>query len=117
MFNGVFYTEYNQKRQTTGKKRSREIESFQGEKLYQKKLSLGWVSVDSLRQSWEAFFEMETINFISTLLDDRPKKKAMFPPYRPGETFFLLTRAREKSTIPFFPFTLKFLFYFLRYSH
>ena len=47
----------------------------------------------------------------------RPKKKAMFPPYRPGETFFLLTRAREKSTIPFFPFTLKFLFYFLRYSH
>ena len=50
-------------------------------------------------------------------LDKAEKKIAMFPPYRPGETFFLLTRAREKSTIPFFPFTLKFLFYFLRYSH
>ena len=45
------------------------------------------------------------------------KKIVMFPPYGPGEIFFLLTRAREKSTIPFFPFTLKFLFYFLRYSH
>ena len=29
----------------------------------------------------------------------------MFAPYRPGQIFFLLTRARENSTIPFFRHT------------
>ena len=41
----------------------------------------------------------------------RPKKKiVMFPPYRPGQIFFLLTRARQKFTIPFFCVILIFLF-------
>ena len=41
-----------------------------------------------------------------SLSAEAEKKIAMFPPYRPGEAFFLLTRAREKSTIPFFHFFL-----------
>jgi len=41
---------------------------------------------------------------VSVLYDRslRPKKKiTMFPPERPGEFFFPLTRARTNSTIPF----------------
>jgi hypothetical protein len=42
-----------------------------------------------------------------------PKKKIdMFPPYRPGELFFPLTRAEGNSTIPFFYETLLTLLLF-----
>ena len=41
----------------------------------------------------------------------------MFAPYRPGGFFFLLTRAHENSTIPFFRTTLIFLILFFALTY
>ena len=51
MFDSVFHTEYYKKANQTGKSDIAELKQFEGEKLYLKMFSLGWISVYHSRQS------------------------------------------------------------------
>ena len=51
MFDSVFHTEYDKKGKQPEKSDIAELKQFEGEKLYLKMYSLGWVTVYHSRQS------------------------------------------------------------------